>query len=285
MLNTITLNQNHDQNVQPKRGDIIVPLCGPYIGRKGLIERLYLQDNGSYDIQFGFNLRAHKQPGDFSRISCSGGPCDGTNTNALTFVGTAQQTFWCYKDGYVDAGNGVEYSETVNVWCYKPEFVKQRTSLGHEFDSFNELLEHHNFITQQSQKLTDEINSIHSKLSSVEFYRVYRGEHLKKAKEGQWDNGFHQDVIGRAIFDAYSHNLKLMISEHDKPVGCGYLYTTGDGWALRNKSEFDLVLNAYNLKVDEERGPWGQILLIPNIDVDTWKPLSVELITTKEIAK
>ncbi len=283
-MKNLQINQWANQQFVPAKGDIIIPLGGFDIGKPATIDRFYENEIGAIQVSFGFNVRTQKKQGDFQSVCCSGGPFESTNHLNLTHVGKAENRFWDWKDGTMGAGNGYEYTEEVNVWCYTPLHDDPKVSINRCCASFSELKDQLSFYGEQYERFHEEVNGPRMQTSGLDCYRVCRGARVIKEKLGQYDNGFHTDVIGEAIFEAYRTNKKIALTEHDEPIGCGYLYSTGKGWALRDKAELDAVIDAYNLTVSEERGHYGQLLLIPNINVCEWKPLTIEQVTIEKSA-
>ncbi|MDA0152177.1 hypothetical protein OH460_07685 [Vibrio sp. Makdt] len=275
-MNQVHLFTNPTQkpDVQPKRGDIVIPLSGLKIGQHGMIDTFYHEndDDHTTTISIGFHVSAYKVEGNFNSVQCSGGPFTGTTHDQLTLIGTKQQQFWDFRNG-AGAGMGVQYTEEVNVWTYKPT-EELRICLNRSFDSYEAMISHDKTVSEKASIIQTEVQQTIKATNEVDFYKVCRGGYLITDKKSDWSNGFNTDYKFKVIFSSYNRNQHICIAEHEEPVGCGYLYT-GDGFAFRNKVELNAFIEAYNLTISDIRGPWDQLMLIPNINIDEWKQLNI----------
>lgn len=106
---------------------------------------------------------------------------------------------------------------------------------------------------------------------------IYAGKEPRKfwtwgsAGAGASQGIYFTAEVSRFIYNARATELQAYttqffdcayITEHPKPVGCGYLYTSGRyGKAWRNKRELDGFLKTYQVK-EEQRNGWGNTRML-----------------------
>ena len=270
-------NTNTNTTRPPCAGDVILALDGPNIGKLAVIEGIGYKKADDW-FMVCFDASAHRYETIINdelvpSVSCSGGPSFFLNIENLVFSGEKiTRSFWNSKIDEVDK----TFKLNVNLWLYstnKPLGVQMHQSTILKSMSDLHLLK--NNVQDAYAHLQNQANRFHLTLESYSDYEVKRGEYLICPT---WKR-FHpsHDHMAKFIIEHYYSFKAIQIFEHEEPVGCGYLYTTGKGIAFRNKSELDNWINAYQLKIKEDKGAWDSILIEPNIDIDSWAPLTLVL--------
>jgi hypothetical protein len=252
--------------IKPKAGDVVLCLEGSEVGKYAVIDGRIEVEKDAYEICF--NANAFR---DDKSVSSSGGPVYIPPVTELVFSGrTIERTFWKWRDGFAGAGNGVDYSLTVNLWYYR------RKSVWNKFRALKSIddLEVYN---QQSDQALDNVRREMDTLNvdTLNPYRVMRGNHLVTEFREFYNplSEYHANII----IDAYQRHSVLSLTWHDEPIGCGYIATlcvigSSKKTAFRSAAEVGDFLDAYGLKVEPDvMGPWEQQAIIPKLD--NWKPL------------
>jgi hypothetical protein len=110
-------------NPTPQDGDVVIlSETGSYYaakpGQRATVQVNLYGGNGTVGVCF--NAHTYRPRGSAS-VSCSGGPLPCIKVSDLTYLGTTENTFWEFKDGIRRAHNGVDYTETVNLWSWEGE--------------------------------------------------------------------------------------------------------------------------------------------------------------------
>lgn len=113
--------------------------CGVKRGDRAVVDTHYFDPDGDGEVMICFRASAYRDPNKRSLglveaieltmtnkppipwpvVSCSGGPLPFVKVTDLQYVGTTEQTFWRFKDGFARAHNGENYVETVNLWSWE----------------------------------------------------------------------------------------------------------------------------------------------------------------------
>lgn len=109
----------------PRPGDVVVAETATSLikaGQRGVIDGGNHYGDDLLMVVFAPSAHRRRPTADDPHpdyVSVSGGPCPPIRPDELTFVGTTEQRFWCWKD-LPRAGGGIDYTDTVNLWSWTP---------------------------------------------------------------------------------------------------------------------------------------------------------------------
>lgn len=84
----------------------------------------------------------------------------------------------------------------------------------------------------------------------------------------------YYDQCATDIYFSFVCFKNMYVHSHEKPVGCGYLYTVTGGMrtAFTDKKELDAFLKAYNLKIIRPER-YSSDVLVTDGDISKWQKL------------
>lgn len=237
----------------PKAGDVVVCTNGSEIGKfavlEGCLNRVYEKQMICYSAS-AFRDEEH--------VSCSGGPAYYVETSKLINTGrTIKRQFWKWKDGISGADNSDYYDLEVPVW----EYISDKAHAIFEQVTVAEIYH------RKDIKFAEELSSypIPDQGEHEQRYSLYRGDYQLTNQEYPEKFGIktYYDQCAKSILASYISFSNIYITTHDKPVGCGYLYTVTGAMqtAFRDKAELEQFLKAYDLRMFKPKGYLSAVLL------------------------
>lgn len=263
----VSLVSDPDYHIQPKLGDVVIPLAGEHLGAHALVCNHPDVEEGY--IYIGYHVSGTKVPGDFESLSCSGGPFNDIAKVELTHIGTKQQSF--YDSRKILATNRDEryekFEETVNVWTYWP-IVTTETSLRRRYATYTDYLADEQRFEEIRSAYVRECKDFEYDANKIDKRSIKRMKHEVVNHRQRYC--YSADKIAIAMFNAYAANTKITLLKYRFPNQGYYVKNEQLGIFLDTEQDFYNLIEAYGIHdaiFDEEIGAYR---FSPNIKTDTW---------------